>query len=72
MKLSDIVSGAGLAMYAEIALLMFFVVFLAILMRTLFANRESLERAARMPLEDEQTATSDEHHPTDAPGAPGA
>jgi hypothetical protein len=52
-SLSDVVSGAGLERYAEIALLLFFAVFVAVTLRVLFSNEETLDRAARMPLSDD-------------------
>ena len=54
MRLSDVMSHAGLAWYAEIALVIFFAVFVAIAIAVLRPSRKSeLERAGRMPLEDE-------------------
>jgi cbb3-type cytochrome oxidase subunit 3 len=53
MKLSDVVSGAGLSSFAEIALVIFLGVFLAVALRALFSSRASMDRAARMPLDDE-------------------
>jgi hypothetical protein len=53
MKLSDVVSGSGLALYAEIALLLFFGVFVVIGLRLLFTRSATFDRAARMPLDDE-------------------
>jgi cbb3-type cytochrome oxidase subunit 3 len=58
MKLSDIVSASGLAGYAEIALILFFLVFLAVVVRLyLPSRRHELDEASRLPLEDEP------HHP---------
>jgi cbb3-type cytochrome oxidase subunit 3 len=53
MKLADVVSGAGLAGYAEIALLLFFLVFVVVGIRVLFSARGTMERAAHMPLDDD-------------------
>jgi cbb3-type cytochrome oxidase subunit 3 len=54
MKLSDVVSHSGLAIFAEIALVLFFLVFVAVLVRTLRPSRRAeLEHDARLPLEDE-------------------
>ena len=53
MKLSDIMSHAGLSVYAQIALVLFVVVFVSVIIRT-FApsrNRELME-AALLPLDD--------------------
>ena len=54
-SLTDVVSGAGLAGYAEIALLIFFLVFVAVGLRVLFSKRSSFDAAARMPLDYETT-----------------
>ena len=51
-SISDVVSGAGLAGYAEIALLIFFLVFVAVGLRVLFSSKVSFQEAARLPLED--------------------
>jgi len=57
MKLSDIMSHAGLAGYAEVALLLFFAAFVAILVRTLrHSDRAEMDHASRLPLEDEPNA----------------
>jgi cbb3-type cytochrome oxidase subunit 3 len=53
VKLSDVVSGAGLAIYAEIALILFFGVFVLVALRVLFTRTASLEHAARLPLDDD-------------------
>ena len=54
MRLSDVMSHAGLARYAEVALILFLIAFLAIVIR-LFrrSNRDELERASRLPLDDD-------------------
>ena len=53
MKLSDIMGHAGLSVYAEIALVLFLLTFVAVLIR-LFApsQRAALEQAGRLPLDD--------------------
>jgi len=53
-SLTDVVSGAGLAGYAEIALIIFFLVFVAIGLRVLFSAHEArnLGEAAHLPLDD--------------------
>lgn len=54
MKLSDIMGHAGLSAYAEVALILFFAAFLAILVRTLrWTDRTELDRVSRLPLEDD-------------------
>jgi cbb3-type cytochrome oxidase subunit 3 len=52
-SLADVVSAAGLAQYAEIALLLFFAVFIAVTLRVLSANKQGLDHAAHLPLEDD-------------------
>lgn len=54
MKLSDIVSYAQLSSYAEVALVIFLGVFIAITIRTFMpSRRREMDAAARMPLEDD-------------------
>lgn len=54
MKLSDIVGNSGLSIYAQIALVIFVLAFLAILV-WLFrpGSKERFRRDAMMPLDDE-------------------
>ena len=52
-SISDVVSGAGLAGYAEIALLIFFLVFVAVGLRVLFSRKQSYSDVANLPLDDE-------------------
>jgi cbb3-type cytochrome oxidase subunit 3 len=53
MRLSDVVAHAGLAFYAEVALILFFAVFVGVLVRVfLTASRAEQERIARLPLDD--------------------
>jgi cbb3-type cytochrome oxidase subunit 3 len=54
MRLSDIVSHSGLAVYAEVALIIFFLAFLVIVARLwLRRDRKELERMSHMPLDDD-------------------
>ncbi|HEU4335291.1 MAG TPA: CcoQ/FixQ family Cbb3-type cytochrome c oxidase assembly chaperone [Candidatus Eisenbacteria bacterium] len=46
---------AGLAVYAEIALVLFLIVFVAVVIRIVTARRADMDRRARLPLEDEPT-----------------
>ncbi len=56
MKLSDIMSYAQLSSYAEVALVLFFGVFVAIIIRTFApSNRRAMHDASMLPLEDDQT-----------------
>lgn len=66
MRLSDIMGNAGLSVYAQVALVIFILVFLAIIVRTWAPSRqEELREISMIPLKDEPTAP-----PTDAPSAP--
>ncbi len=57
MKLSDVVAHAGLGFYAEVALILFFVVFVAVMLRTWSpAGRDELEAQRLLPLEPETPA----------------
>lgn len=54
MKLSDVVGHANLSAYAEVALVLFFAVFLAVVWRLFLSGRRAeLEAAAQLPLDDE-------------------
>ncbi|MDH5235158.1 MAG: cbb3-type cytochrome c oxidase subunit 3 [Gemmatimonadota bacterium] len=55
MKLSDVMSAAGLSGYAIVALVLFMLVFLAIVIRT-FAPGSAARHArdARLPLDDDE------------------
>lgn len=63
-SLTDVVSGAGLAGYAEIALLIFILVFIAIALRLLFARGTSFNEAARLPLDDDVPAEPKSTNPS--------
>ena len=67
-SLTDVVSGAGLAGYAEVALIIFFLVFVAVGLRVLFSAKSTFAEAARMPLDDEPRSLT---NTTGAP-SPGA
>jgi cbb3-type cytochrome oxidase subunit 3 len=58
MRLSDIMAHAGLSGYAEIALVLFLVAFLAIVVRIFWPGRgKEMDAASRMPLDDEHPQT---------------
>jgi cbb3-type cytochrome oxidase subunit 3 len=63
-SIADVVSASGLAIYAEVALAIFFIVFVAIGLR-LFAPKRQWDHAARLPLEDDfsprPSPTADSH-----------
>ncbi|MCL4865809.1 MAG: CcoQ/FixQ family Cbb3-type cytochrome c oxidase assembly chaperone [Gemmatimonadales bacterium] len=58
MKLSDIMAAAGLAGWAQAALILFLVAFVAILIRVFApSRRREFEAAGRMPLDDDHPVT---------------
>lgn len=59
MSLSDIMGNAGLAGYAEVALVVFLLVFIAVVVRLLQpSRRQDLDEASRLPLDDERPTTT--------------
>ena len=62
-SIADVVSGAGLAGYAEIALLIFFLVFVAVGLRVLVSAKHSFRDAALLPLDDGSPASADSPPP---------
>lgn len=53
MKLSDVMSAAGLQVFAEIGLVLFAAAFVTVIVTTfLRRNREAFERARHLPLDD--------------------
>jgi cbb3-type cytochrome oxidase subunit 3 len=53
MRLSDIMSHAGLSAYAEIALVIFLIAFLLIVVSVFAPSRkQEFDEASRMPLDD--------------------
>ena len=66
MSLTDLMSHAGLAFYAEVAEVVFFVVFLGIAWWVFRpANRARFNAESRMPLDDYQPVTVRRGGPTD-------
>jgi cbb3-type cytochrome oxidase subunit 3 len=53
MSLTDIMSNAGLSGYAEIALVIFFLVFLGIVVYVFSRRRTKWDHERHLPLEDE-------------------
>ena len=49
---TDVMSHSGLSIYAVIALVLFILVFVAIVIRVFTARRADMERNARLPLDD--------------------
>lgn len=59
MSLSDIMSSAGLALYAEVALVLFLLVFIVVVVRLLLpSRRRELDEASRLPLDDDRSTTT--------------
>jgi cbb3-type cytochrome oxidase subunit 3 len=56
VKLSDIMGNANLSVYAEVALVIFLIVFLALSVRLFLPGQDAeLREAARLPLDDDPT-----------------
>jgi cbb3-type cytochrome oxidase subunit 3 len=62
VHLSDVMSHAGLAIYAEIAMVIFLIVFVVIVVRIATAKRSEMERRARMPLDDSEPTVKEPRH----------
>ena len=61
MKLSDIVSAAGLHVYAEVALVLFLLVFIAVSIDLIAKRRaDEFAHARLLPLDDDSTTSSPE------------
>jgi len=57
MKLSDIMGNAGLSMYAQVALVIFLAVFIAVTIRTWApSRRRQMQEDAMLPLNDDMPA----------------
>ena len=53
MSLTDLMSGAGLSVYAEVALVLFLVAFVVLAIRTYApGQRRAMDEAGRLPLDD--------------------
>lgn len=61
MRLTDIMSNAGLAGYAEVALILFLLAFIGIVV-SIFrpGNRAAMDAASRMPIEDDSNGQPQE------------
>ncbi len=61
MRLSDIMSNAGLSGYAEVALVLFVLAFAGIAVATFLPSRKSeMDRAGRLPFDDDSPARFNE------------
>lgn len=60
MKLSDVMSHMGLSSYAEVALVIFFAVFVCVTIYVLRSDKQAaFDRAARLPLDDSEPKETD-------------
>jgi cbb3-type cytochrome oxidase subunit 3 len=60
MKLSDVMSHMGLSSYAEVALVIFFAVFVCVALYVLRSDKQAaFDRAARLPLDDSEPKETD-------------
>jgi cbb3-type cytochrome oxidase subunit 3 len=58
MSLTEIMSAAGLSRYAEVALVLFIIAFVLVVARILLpGQRKKWERAARLPLDDDNPSS---------------
>jgi cbb3-type cytochrome oxidase subunit 3 len=64
-SIADVVGASGLSGYAEIALLIFFAVFVAVGLRAVTTNRAALDHAARLPLDDDAGSHTSTSHAAD-------
>lgn len=63
MRMSDIMSHAGLAWYAEVALVLFFGVFVGVVVWTFLpSRRRTLDAQARLPLEPDEPPAEEPDH----------
>ena len=61
MSLSDIVGNAGLAIYAQVALVIFFLVFVGIVIYVFLRRKSSWDHMRNLPLDDDEpVATKDD------------
>ncbi|MGH7618183.1 MAG: hypothetical protein ACREPM_13235 [Gemmatimonadaceae bacterium] len=67
-SIADVVSASGLAGYAEVALVIFFAVFVAVGIRALATNRVALEHEASLPFDDDSAPRA--RHSSAGPSRP--
>jgi len=61
VKLSDVMSDAGLAIYAEIALVLFLLAFIGIVVAIFRpSQKRRMDAASRLPLDDDSTGQPEE------------
>lgn len=57
-SIADVVSASGLHVYAEIALVLFFIAFATILTQVLTRRQSTWDRAAHLPFDDDAAGTT--------------
>jgi cbb3-type cytochrome oxidase subunit 3 len=63
MHLVDIMSHSGLALYAEVGMVLFIVAFVFILVSQFLPGvRKAMDAARQLPLQDDPTGTPEEDH----------
>ena len=68
-SIADVVGASGLAFYAEVALAIFFVVFVAVGLR-LFMSSRQWDHVANLPLEDDTPSRPSPPTPSSPPALP--
>ncbi len=58
MKLSDVMSAADLAIYAEVGLVLFLLAFVGVLIKVMLTKSESYDSVRAMVLDDEGRTTN--------------
>ena len=56
MTLGDVVGHSGLTLWAEVAMVVFMLAFVAVSVHLLVTGRERWERARRLPLDDDASS----------------
>jgi hypothetical protein len=62
-SLADVISAAGLYVYAEVAMVIFVLVFVAVGVRVISSRSAAWDRAARLPLDDDFDSHAASHQP---------
>jgi len=62
VKLSDIMGNSGLALYAVVAMILFILVFVAVVIRIFATRRSDMDRNARLPLDDGESPAKENKH----------
>lgn len=59
MRLSEIISGMNLSTFPQVAMVIFLLVFVAVVVRALMAKPDEMKRAAGMVFDDDSESTSE-------------